>query len=89
MVWCGGLVQTDMGLNQNQRLFVPLTVWDIDERGFDGADQVFQMVVVHLLGVRKIVEDQMCSLFCMKLVGMIFGPRFQWIPIGYRWSLYH
>ena len=22
-------------------------------------------------------------------MGMIFGPQFQWIPIGYRWSLDH
>ena len=57
---CGGLVQTDMGLNQNQRLCGPLMVWEITESGFDGADQVFQMVVVHLLGVRKIMEDQLC-----------------------------
>ena len=82
MVRCGGLVQTDMGLNQNQRLCGPLMVWEITESGFDGADQVFQMVVVRLLGVRKIVEDQLCSLLCMKLVGMRFGPRFQWLPIG-------
>ena len=82
MVRCGGLVQTDMGLNQNQRLCGPLTVWDIAESDFEGADQVFQMVVVRLLGVRKIMEDQLCSLLCMKLVGMRFGPQFQWIPIG-------
>ena len=25
----------------------------------------------------------------INLVGMIFGPRFQWLPIGYRWSLSH
>ena len=71
-----------MGLNKNQRLCDPLMVWDITESGFDGADQVFQMVVVCLLGVRKIMEDQLCSLLCMKLVGMGFGPWFQWIPIG-------
>ena len=57
-------------------------VWEIAESGFDGADQVFQMVVVCLLGVRKIVEDQLCLLWCMKLVGMRFGPRFQWLHIG-------
>ena len=57
-------------------------VWDIIENDFDGVDQVFRMVVVRLLGVRKIVEDQLCSLLCMKLVGMRFGPRFQWLPIG-------
>ena len=57
---CRGLVQTDMGLNQNQRLCGPLMVWDITENSYDGADLVFQMVVVRLLGVRKIVEDQLC-----------------------------
>ena len=57
-------------------------MWEITESGFDGANQVFQMVVVCLLGVKKIVEDQLCSLLCMKLVGMRFGPRFQWLPIG-------
>ena len=77
MVRCVGLVQTDMGLNQNQRLCGPLMVWEIAESGFDSADQVFQMVVVCLLGLRKIVEDQLCSLLCMKLVGMRFGPHFQ------------
>ena len=82
MMQCGGLVQTDMGMNQNQSLCGPITVWAITKSGFDGADQVFQMVVVHLLGVRKIMEDQLCSLLCMKLVDMSFGPRFQWIPIG-------
>ena len=82
MVRCGCLVQTNTGLNQNQRWCGPLMVWDITKNGFDGADQVFQMVVVHLLGVRKIVKDQLCSLLCMKMVGMIFGPWFQWIPIG-------
>ena len=49
-------------------------VWEIAESGFDGADQVFQMMVVRLLGVRKIVEDQLCSLLCMKLVVVKFGP---------------
>ena len=71
-----------MGLNQNQRLCGPMTVWDTIESGFDGSDQVFQMVVVRLLGVRKIMEDQLCSLLCMKLVVVKFGPRFQWLPIG-------
>ena len=47
------------------------------------------MVVVHLLGMRKIMEDQLCSLLCRKLVGMRFGPWFQWIPIGCRWPLSH
>ena len=82
MVRYGGLVQTNMGLNQNQRLCGPLMVWEITKSGFDGANQVFQMVVVHLLGVRKIVQDQFCFLLCMKLVGMKFGPWFQWLPTG-------
>ena len=69
-----------MGLNQNQGLCGPLMVWDIDKDGYDSVDLVFQMVVVRLLGVRKIMEDQLCLLWCMKLVGMKFGPRFQWIP---------
>ena len=64
-------------------------VSDIAENVFDGVNKVFQMVVVCLLGVRKIVEDQLCSLLCMKLVGMIFGPQFQWLPISQRWSLGH
>ena len=74
MVRCEGLFQIDMGLNQNQRLCGPLTVWEITESSFDYVDQVFQMVVVRLLGMRKIVEDQLCLLLCMKLVGMRFGP---------------
>ena len=37
-VRCGGLVQTDMGLNQSQRLCGPLMVWDIAKNGYDGAD---------------------------------------------------
>ena len=78
-----------MGLNQNQRLCGPLMVWEITERGFDDANQVFQIVVVHLLGMRKIMEDQLCFLVCMKLVGMKFGPWFQWHPTGRRWSLSH
>ena len=57
-------------------------VWDITENSFDGVDQVFQMVVVRLLGVRKIMEDQLCFLLCMKLVGIRFGPRFQYLPVG-------
>ena len=57
-------------------------MWEIIESGFNGADQVFQMVVVCLLGVRRIMEDPLCLIWCMKLVGMKFGPRFQWLPIG-------
>ena len=36
MVQYGGLVQTDMGLNQNQRLCGILMVWEITENGFIG-----------------------------------------------------
>ena len=57
-------------------------MWEITESSFDDVDHVYQMVVVHLLGMRKIMEDQLCSLLCMKLVGMVFGPQFQWLPIG-------
>ena len=35
------------------------------------------------------MEDQLCLILCVKLVVMIFGPRFQWLPIGCRWSLGH
>ena len=57
-------------------------VWEIAESNFNDADQVFQMVLICLLGMRKIMEDQLCSLLCMKLVGMRFGAHFKWIPIG-------
>ena len=60
MVRCGGLVHTDMGMSQNQRLCGPLMVWEITENGFNGADRVFRMVMVCLLGMRKSVEDQLC-----------------------------
>ena len=60
MVRCEGLVQTDRGLNHNQRLCGPMMVWEITENGYNGADRVFQMVVVRLLGMRKNVEDQLC-----------------------------
>ena len=54
------MVQTDMGLNLNQRLCGLLMVWEITENSFVGVAWVFRMVVVHLLGVRKNVEDQLC-----------------------------
>ena len=73
MVGCGGLVQTNMGLNQNKKLCGPLMVWEITENGFDGVNRVFRMVVVCLLGVRKSVGDQLCYMF-IKLMGMMFGP---------------
>ena len=38
MVLYGGLVQIDMGMNQNQRLCDLLMVWEITESGFDGVD---------------------------------------------------
>ena len=53
MVQYGGLVQTDMGLNQNQRPCGPLMVWEITKNGFDDVDRVFQMVVVCLLGCEE------------------------------------
>ena len=38
MVQYGGLVQTSMGLNLNQRICGPLMVWEITENGFDDVD---------------------------------------------------
>ena len=64
-------------------------MWEITENGFDGTDRVFRMVVVHLSGVRKSMEDQLCLILCVKLVVMRFGPRFRWLPIGCKWSLGH
>ena len=60
MMQFAGLVQTDMGLNMNQRLCGLLMVWEIAENSFDGVGLMSQMVVVHLLGVRKSVGDQLC-----------------------------
>ena len=60
MVQYGGLVQTDMGLNLNQRLCGLLMVWEITENSFDGVGSMSRMVVVRLLGVRKSVRDQLC-----------------------------
>ena len=60
MVQFAGMVQTDMGLNLNQRLCGLLMVWEITENGFDGVCLMSQMVVFHLLGVRKSVGDQLC-----------------------------
>ena len=57
---CAGLVQTDMGLNLNQRLCFLLMVWEITENGFVGVGLMYRMVVVRLLGVRKSVGDQLC-----------------------------
>ena len=76
MVWCGALVQIDMGLNKNQKLCGPLMVWEITKNGYDGADLVFRIVVVRLSGVRKSMEDQLCLILCVKLVVMRFGPWF-------------
>ena len=64
-------------------------MWEIAERGFDGVSLMSRMVVVRLLGVRKSVEDKLCLILCMKLEGMRFGTRFQWLPIGCRWSPGH
>ena len=63
-VWRSG--STDMGLNQNQRLCGLLMVWEIAENVFDSADRVFLMVVVHLSGMRKSMEDQLCLILCVK-----------------------
>ena len=60
MVQYANLVQTDMGLNLNQRLCGLLMVWEIIENGFDGVGLMFRMVVFHLLGMRKSVGDQLC-----------------------------
>ena len=60
MVLCAGLVQTDVGLNMNQRLCGPLMVWEVIENGLDGVISMTQIVVVCLLGVRKSVRDQLC-----------------------------
>ena len=35
MVQCAGLVQTDMGLNLNQRLCGLLMVWEVVKNGLD------------------------------------------------------
>ena len=82
MVQFAGLVQNNMGLNLNHRLCVLLMVCKVIENRLDDVGSMSRMVVVHLLGMRKIVEDQLCFLLCMKLVGMIFGPQFQWLPIS-------
>ena len=48
-----------MGLNLNQRLCGLLMVWEIAENGVDDVDLMSRMVVVHLLGMRKSVGDQL------------------------------
>ena len=60
MVKYGGLVQTDMGLNMNQRLCSLLMVLEITANSFDDVILMSRMVVVHLLGMRKSVGDQLC-----------------------------
>ena len=40
MVQNGGLVQTNMGLNQNHRLCGPLIVWEITENDYNFANCV-------------------------------------------------
>ena len=60
MVQYANLVQTEMGLNLNQRLCGLLMVWEIIENGFDDISLMSQMVVVRLLGMRKSVGDQLC-----------------------------
>ena len=74
MVWCGGLVQIDMGLNQNHRLCGLLMVWEIPKNGFDSRLSVQN---VGGLPLRHEEEHGGSILFlCMKLVGMMFGPQF-------------
>ena len=34
-------------------------------------------------------EGSIVSDLYVKMVVIIFGPRFQWLPIGFRWSLSH
>ena len=34
-------------------------------------------------------EGSIVLILNFKLVVMIIGPQFQWLPIGYRWSLSH
>ena len=60
MVLCGGLVQTDMGLNLNSRLCGLLMVCEVIENRLDDVGSMSRMVVVRLLGVRKSVTDQLC-----------------------------
>ena len=59
MVQCAGLVQTDMGLNLNQRLCGLLMVWEVIENGLDDVNLMTQTMMVFLLGVRKSVRDQL------------------------------
>ena len=60
MVQYGGQVHTDTGMNLNQRLCGLLMVCEVIENRLDGVGSTFRMVVVHLLGVRKSVGDQLC-----------------------------
>ena len=60
LVLCACLVQIDMGLNLNQRLCGLLMVCEVVENRLDGVSSMFRMVVVHLLGMRKSVGDQLC-----------------------------
>ena len=60
MVQYGGIVQTGMGVNLNQRMCGLLMVWEIVENGLDDVSLMTQTVVVHLLGMRKSMRDQLC-----------------------------
>ena len=64
MVQCVGLVQTNMGLNLNQRLCGLLMAWKVVENGLDDVSLMTRTMVVHLLGMRKSVRDQSCQI-CM------------------------
>ena len=63
MVQCAGLVQTDMGLNLNQRLCGLLMVWEVFENGLDDVGLMTQTMVVRLLGMRKSMRDQSCQIY--------------------------
>ena len=49
-----------MGLNLNQRLCGLLMVWEVIKNGLDDVGLMTQNVVVHLIGVRKSMRDQLC-----------------------------
>ena len=54
------MVQTDMGLNLNQRLCDLLMVLEVVENGLDDVSLMTRTVVVRLLGMRKSVRDKLC-----------------------------
>ena len=60
MVQCADMVQTVMCLNLNQRPCGLLMVWEVIENGLDDVSLMTQTMVVHLLGMRKSMRDQLC-----------------------------